>query len=107
MAAEPGFEPGLEDPKSPVLPLHNSALSGAEGRARTDMRVAPQQFLRLPRLPIPPLRREMSGRRDSNSRPSPWQGDALPLSHFRLLNLVPRPRIELGTRGFSVRCSTD
>jgi hypothetical protein len=21
--------------------------------------------------------------------------------------LVPRPRIELGTRGFSVRCSTD
>jgi hypothetical protein len=26
MAAEPGFEPGLRDPKSPVLPLHNSAL---------------------------------------------------------------------------------
>ena len=26
LAAEPGFEPGLEDPKSPVLPLHNSAL---------------------------------------------------------------------------------
>ena len=26
-----------------------------------------------------------SGRRDSNSRPSPWQGDALPLSHFRVL----------------------
>ncbi len=24
-----------------------------------------------------------SGRRDSNPRPSPWQGDALPLSHFR------------------------
>src|ERR1700733_5258622 len=24
-----------------------------------------------------------SGRRDSNSRPSPWQGDALPLSYFR------------------------
>jgi hypothetical protein len=66
LAAEPGFEPGLRDPKSPVLPLHNSALnigeyfynffSGAEGRTRTDMGVAPQQFLRLPRLPIPPLR---------------------------------------------------
>ena len=27
-----------------------------------------------------------SGRRDSNSRPSPWQGDALPLSHFRISN---------------------
>ena len=26
-----------------------------------------------------------SGRRDSNSRPSPWQGDALPLSHFRII----------------------
>ena len=24
-----------------------------------------------------------SGRRDSNPRPSPWQGDTLPLSHFR------------------------
>jgi hypothetical protein len=27
-----------------------------------------------------------SGRRDSNPRPSPWQGDALPLSHFRKKN---------------------
>ena len=26
-----------------------------------------------------------SGRRDSNSRRSPWQGDALPLSHSRTL----------------------
>ena len=26
LAAEPGFEPGLRDPKSPVLPLHNSAI---------------------------------------------------------------------------------
>ena len=25
-----------------------------------------------------------SGKRDSNPRPSPWQGDALPLSHFRI-----------------------
>ena len=25
-----------------------------------------------------------SGRRDSNSRHSPWQGDALPLSHSRI-----------------------
>jgi hypothetical protein len=31
-------------------------LNSAEGRARTDMGVAPQQFLRLSRLPIPPLR---------------------------------------------------
>ena len=26
-----------------------------------------------------------SGRRDLNPRPSPWQGDALPLSHVRVL----------------------
>jgi hypothetical protein len=25
-----------------------------------------------------------SGRRDSNPQPSPWQGDTLPLSHFRM-----------------------
>ena len=30
-------------------------------------------------------RAEWSGRRDLNSRPSPWQGDALPLSYSRLL----------------------
>jgi hypothetical protein len=42
-----------------VLPLHNPALtavdtssSGAEGRIRTDTGVAPQQFLRLSRLPF-------------------------------------------------------
>ena len=32
-------------------------------------------------LPSPEIK---SARRDSNSRPSPWQGDALPLSHFRI-----------------------
>ena len=31
---------------------------------------------------LPPLR-SWSGRRDLNSRPSPWQGDALPLSYSR------------------------
>ena len=29
-------------------------------------------------------RADWSGRRDLNSRPSPWQGDALPLSYSRL-----------------------
>ena len=31
--------------------------------------------------------KKWSGRRDSNPRPSPWQGDALPLSHFRIIIL--------------------
>ena len=104
VAAERGFEPRLEAPKAPVLPLHHSATAtppltrneaghqgvppiatgpGAEGRDRTGTGVASQQFLRLSRLPIPPLR-PWSGRRDSNPRPPPWQGGALPLSHFRM-----------------------
>ena len=29
-----------------------------------------------------------SGKRDSNPRPSPWQGDALPLSHFRIYFII-------------------
>ena len=33
-----------------------------------------------------------SGRRDSNSRPSPWQGDALPLSHSRIYGAQNRNR---------------
>ena len=59
MAADPGFEPGHTDSKSAVLPLHKSAITHtAEGRGRTDMRVASQWFLRPSRLPIPPLRPE-------------------------------------------------
>ena len=33
-----------------------------------------------------------SARRDSNSRPSPWQGDALPLSHSRIYGAQNRNR---------------
>ena len=59
LAAPRGFEPRFTDPKSAVLPLDE----GASGRHDS-------------------LRgrggREWSGRRDSNPRPSPWQGDALP-----------------------------
>ena len=42
----------MTDPKSAVLPLHHSAVPGAEGGSRTHTGVAPQQFLRLPRLPF-------------------------------------------------------
>ena len=45
-----------------------------------------------------------SGRRDSNSRPSPWQGDALPLSHFRIYGGGRWIRtIESWADGFTVR----
>src|SRR5271155_1852527 len=47
-------------------------------------------------------RAEWSGRRDLNSRPSPWQGDALPLSYSRLLQIrvyrADRVRSNLGGR---------
>ena len=36
-----------------------------------------------------------SGRRDSNSRPPPWEGGALPLSYSRSKLMVPRARFEL------------
>ena len=55
LAAPRGFEPRFTDPKSAVLPLDEGATT--------------------PRVPI---RREWSGRRDSNPRPSHWQCDALP-----------------------------
>ena len=64
--------------------------------------------------------KKWSGRRDSNPRPSPWQGDALPAEplppvYFNTNILaylanrpmdVPRARIELATPAFSVLCST-
>ena len=44
---------------------------------------------------ISPARRRdfESGRRDSNPRPSPWQGDALPLRHFRVVSHLSRRRL--------------
>ena len=55
------------------FPSHSSTILGA----------------RLTRL-TPDAEKRWSGRRDSNSRPSPWQGDALPLRHFRW----PDPELE-------------
>ena len=56
-------------------------------------------------LPLNYIRKNWSGRRDSNSRPSPWQGDALPLSHFRII--IGRGgwirTIESSANGFTVR----
>ncbi len=46
-----------------------------------------------------------SGLRGSNSLPPPWQGGALP--DELKPHVVPQARVELATRGFSVRCSTN
>ncbi len=41
------------------------------------------QTLALPAWPRRRTLKKQSGRRDSNSRPSPWQGDVLPLNYTR------------------------
>jgi hypothetical protein len=58
--------------------------------------------------PIPPNDRrnfhrrdaEWSGRRDLNSRPSPWQGDALPLSYSRLTQVRVYRGAETGSNWY-------
>jgi hypothetical protein len=44
-----------------------------------------------------------SGRRDSNPRPRPWQGRALPLRHFRMVRSVRNASI-IGRDDRQVRC---
>ncbi len=101
MAAEPGFEPGLEDSKSPVLPLHNSALCRRSDSNRHGGR-PPTVFETVASTcsATSAYLSNWSGRRDSNSRPSPWQGDALPLSHFRSLTWCRGPDSNWGHLDF-------
>src|SRR5450755_956528 len=53
----------------------------------TTASIAPAVFARD--CSYEPPGKEWSGRRDLNSRPSPWQGDALPLSYFRAPDQAP------------------
>ena len=76
LAAPRGFEPRFTDPKSAVLPLDEGAAGGRRpGAARGISRA-----------------RKWSGRRDSNPRPSPWQGDALPTEPLPLDDATTRSR---------------
>ena len=82
--------------------------NGAEGRNRTGTVITHRRILSPVRLPVPPPRHVTvccnhkvwhspyeSGRRGSNPRPPPWQGDVLPLNYFRewcrLKDSNPRP----------------
>ena len=51
-------------------------------------------------LPLGHVALFWSGRRDSNSRLSPWQGDTLPLSYIRMYGALGRNRTT-DTRIFS------
>lgn len=82
--ATAGFEPanrGFADP--PLRPLGYVALlrAGCPSRIRTSVhgsKVRCPTTRRRGNDPSSPQRREWSGRRDSNPRPSHWQCDALP-----------------------------
>ena len=79
----------------------------AEDRNRTGTVVTYRGILSPVRLPVPPprLNHNESGRRDSNPRPPPWQGDVLPLNYFRIL--MPTRRFERPTLWLQIRCSTN
>ena len=82
--------------------LFGESRGGAEGRSRTDMEVAPQQFLRLPRLPFRHFGLERKTRFELATLSLARRCSTAEL----LPQVVPRIRVELMTRGFSVRCST-
>ena len=77
----------------------------AEDRDRTGTVITDRRILSPVRLPIPPPRHKVkSGRRDSNPRPPPWQGDVLPLNYFRISKLFNCDRgAALKTRANHVR----
>jgi hypothetical protein len=70
LEARPGLEPGIRVLQTLALPLGHLAP------------FCLSQSTQLQRM-LRSLDDNWSGRRDLNPRPSPWQGDALPLSYFR------------------------
>ena len=75
----------------------------AEDRNRTGTVITYRRILSPVRLPVPPPRQNNeSGRRDSNPRPPPWQGDVLPLNYFRMM---PTRGFEPPTPCLQDRCS--
>ena len=86
--ATTGFEPvnrGFADLR--VEPLHHVAIwssrlppgwFGCPSRVRTSVHGFKVRCPTTRRRGSGPISEEWSGRRDSNPRPSPWQGDALP-----------------------------
>ena len=100
--------PGLMSAESsPLFPFPVSrppAQKPAFGRRRRNPGAEASGIRSMPETERKAFRR-WSGRRDSDSRPQPWQGCALPTE--LLPQVVPWAGIEPATRRFSVCCSTD
>ena len=89
---------------SPTFKYHFEYLCP---RQDSNLHVEKHTHLKRARLPIPPLGldfnipslryQNMSGKRDSDPRPQPWQGCALPTELFPLVHFreVKRRRLEL------------
>ena len=88
---------------SPTFKYHFEYLCP---RQDSNLHVVKHTHLKRARLPIPPLGldfnilsqryQNMSGKRDSDPRPQPWQGCALPTELFPLIIItVKRRRLEL------------
>ena len=77
LEVEMGFEPVYTALQAAASPLGQSTAS------------AKPQYIGLSTMSSRPFDQAVasSGRRDSNSRPSPWQGDALPLRHVRIARI--------------------
>ena len=65
LEATPGFEPGVKALQASALPLGHVAILAS-------------CLIKSWLVSQPAHLRQWSGQRDSNPRPSPWQGDALP-----------------------------
>ena len=65
LEATPGFEPGVKALQASALPLGHVAILAS-------------CLIKSWLVTQPAHLRQWSGQRDSNPRPSPWQGDALP-----------------------------
>ena len=89
MEATPGIEPGIKALQASALPLGHVAMCGIRGYRIKEEGWSFGSVTRNLRTSLRSVR--WSGRPDSNRRPQPWQGCALPTE--------PRPRAEVSLSG--------
>ena len=96
LEATPGFEPGVKALQASALPLGHVAILAS-------------CLIKSWLVTQPAHLRQWSGQRDSNPRPSPWQGDALPAEpcpHVWFSKVGGDARIRTGGEGFAGLCLT-